>query len=307
VSDHFPPGSVIRTVNIEPALFFGAGRALLLQLAHPAVAQGVQDHSEFQRNPFKRLQGTLEATYAVVFGSEELARGVGWRIQRIHDFVTGPGYSANDPSNLLWVHATLADTALRCYEDLVGPLSPADAETYYQEMKEVAAAFGVGPEHQPETLEAFRRYMADTVASIEVTDVGKELAGFILDPRLPLRLDVPFTPLLRLQRLFTLGSLPPEVRDSSTSRGDRGTRLATTGRGGGCGRFSAPRPGPCAPRATGPVGRSCSGGPAATFASSRRSSRPAPIGRPPPRSRYRWVPVAGHPATRGQSGIVRWA
>jgi uncharacterized protein (DUF2236 family) len=213
VSDHFPPGSVIRTVNIEPALLFGAGRALLLQLAHPAVAQGVQDHSEFKRNPFKRLQGTLEATYAVVFGSDELARGVGRRIQRIHDFVTGPGYSANDPSNLLWVHATLADTALRCYEDLVGPLSPDDAETYYQEMKRVAATFGVGPEHQPETLEDFRRYMAATVASIEVTDVGRDLAGFILDPRLPLRLEVPFTPLLRLQRLFTLGSLPPEVRD----------------------------------------------------------------------------------------------
>jgi uncharacterized protein (DUF2236 family) len=213
VSDHFPPGSVIRTVNIEPALLFGAGRALLLQLAHPAVAQGVQDHSEFKRNPFKRLQGTLEATYAVVFGSDELARGVGRRIQRIHDFVTGPGYSANDPSNLLWVHATLADTALRCYEDLVGPLSPDDAETYYQEMKQVADTFGVGPEHQPETLEDFRRYMAATVASIEVTDVGRDLAGFILDPRLPLRLDLPFTPLLRLQRLFTLGSLPPEVRD----------------------------------------------------------------------------------------------
>jgi uncharacterized protein (DUF2236 family) len=213
VTDHFPRGSVIRTVNIEPAILFGAGRALLLQLAHPAVAQGVQDHSEFQRNPFKRLQGTLEATYAVVFGSAELARGVGRRIQRIHDFVTGPGYSANDPSNLLWVHATLADTALRCYEDLVGPLSPADAETYYQEMKLVAATFGVGPEHQPETLEDFRCYMADTVASIEVTDVGRELAGFILDPRLPLRLDIPLTPLLRLQRLFTLGSLPPEVRD----------------------------------------------------------------------------------------------
>lgn len=213
MTDHFPPGSVIRRVNIEPAILFGAGRALLLQLAHPAVAQGVQDHSEFQRNPFKRLQGTLEATYAVVFGSDDLARGVGRRIQRIHDFVTGPGYSANDPSNLLWVHATLADTALRCYEDLVGPLSPDDAETYYQEMKLVAATFGVGPEHQPDTLEDFRRYMADTVASIEVTDVGRELAGFILDPRLPLRLDVPFTPLLRLQRLFTLGSLPPTVRD----------------------------------------------------------------------------------------------
>ncbi len=212
MSDHFPKGSVIREVNIEPAIMFGAGRALLLQLAHPAVAQGVQDHSEFKKNPFKRLQGTLEATYAVVFGSEELALGVGRRIQRIHDFVTGPGYSANDPSNLLWVHATLADTALRCYEDLVGPLPTAEAETYYQEMKRVAEVFGVGLEHQPATLDDFRRYMADTVAAMEVTDVGRDLAGFILDPRLPLRLDLPFRPLLRLQTLFTLGSLPPGVR-----------------------------------------------------------------------------------------------
>jgi uncharacterized protein (DUF2236 family) len=212
VTDHFPPGSVIRRVNIEPAILFGAGRALVLQLAHPAVAQGVQDHSEFRKNPFKRLQGTLEATYAVVFGSQELAEGVGRRIQRIHDFISGPGYSANDPSNLLWVHATLADTALRCYEELLRPLPPDDAEAYYQEMKQVALAFGVGLEHQPETLADFRRYFEDTAASMRVTPVGRDLAGFILEPRLPLRLDLPFLPLLRLQRLFTLGSLPPAVR-----------------------------------------------------------------------------------------------
>ena len=213
MTDHFPKGSVIRTVNIEPAIMFGAGRALLLQLAHPAVAQGVQDHSEFKKNPFKRLQGTVEATYAVVFGSAELAQGVGRRIQRIHDYVTGPGYSANDPSNLLWVHATLADTALRCYEELVHPLAPEVAETYYQEMTRVAEVFGVGREHQPSTLADFRRYMDATVAAMEVTPVGRDLAAFILDPQLPLRLDVPFAPLLRLQRLFTLGSLPPSIRE----------------------------------------------------------------------------------------------
>ena len=211
--DHFPKGSVIRKVNIEPAIMFGAGRALLLQLAHPAVAQGVQDHSEFKKNPFKRLQGTLEATYAVVFGSTELASGVGRRIQWIHEFVVGPGYTANDPGNLLWVHATLCDTALRCYEELVEELSPAEAETYYQEMKQVAVAFGVGLAHQPETLAAFREYMDAAVAQIEVTDVGKDLARFILDPALPLGLHIPFKPLLALQRLFTLGSLPPSVRD----------------------------------------------------------------------------------------------
>ncbi len=211
--DHFPRGSVIRRVNIEPAILFGAGRALLLQLAHPAVAQGVQDHSDFKGNPFKRLQGTLEAMNAVVFGSEELARGVGERIQWIHTFVTGPDYEANDPLNLLWVHATLCDTALRCYTTLVEPLSAEDEETYYQEMTRVAEVFGVARSDQPATLADFRAYVDDTVANIDVTDVGKDLAAFILDPELPLGLHVPLGPVLRLQRRFTLGMIPASIRE----------------------------------------------------------------------------------------------
>lgn len=211
--DHFPRGSVIRRVNIEPAILFGAGRALVLQLANPAVAQGVADHSDFKGNPFKRLQGTLEAMNAVVFGSESLARGVGERIHWIHTFVTGPAYEANDPQHLLWVHATLCDTALRCYTTLVEPLTPADEETYYQEMTRVAQVFGVARADQPATLSDFRRYMDERIASIEVTDAGRDLATFILDPELPLGLEVPVKPLLGLQRLFTLGTIPPSIRD----------------------------------------------------------------------------------------------
>ena len=212
MADQFPKGSVIRRVNIEPAIGFGAGRALLLQLAHPAVAQGVEDHSEFKKNPFKRLQGTLEAVYGVVFGSRELADGIGRRIQWIHSFITGPGYTANEPSNLMWVHATLCDTALLCYETLLEPLSPEDAETYYQEMKQVALLFGVPLEAQPETLADFRAYMDDQLARIELTPVGVELCRFILDPELPLKLHVPTRPLLRLQAQFTLGMLPERIR-----------------------------------------------------------------------------------------------
>ena len=210
--DHFPKRSVIRTVNIEPAIMFGAGRALLLQLAHPSVAQGVDDHSDFKGNPFKRLQGTLEATYAVVFGSRELAEAVGRRIHWIHEFVVGPGYQANDPSSLLWVHATLADTALRCYTSLVEPL-PADVEeTYYQEMTRVAEVFGCPRSAQPATLADLRAYMDETIATIDVTAVGRDLASFILDPTLPLGLHVPFKPVLGLQRRFTLGTIPPPIR-----------------------------------------------------------------------------------------------
>ena len=74
---------------------FGSGRALLLQLAHPHVAAGVEEHSDFQSNPFKRLLGTLEAVYTMVYGTEDDAAGVGRRIRWIHDFVSGPAYQAS--------------------------------------------------------------------------------------------------------------------------------------------------------------------------------------------------------------------
>lgn len=211
--DNFPSGSVIRRVNLEPAIFLGAGRALLLQLAHPAVAQGVHDHSDFKRNPFKRLQGTLESTLAVVYGSEELAEGVGRRIRWIHDFVVGPTYAANDPENLLWVHATLLDTALRCHTDFVGPLDDDDAETYYRQMCRCNDVFGIPPELHPPSLADFRAYFDATVAGLTVTDVGRDLSAFILDPELPLRLDVPLRPAVRLQRLVTIGTLPSPIRE----------------------------------------------------------------------------------------------
>ena len=209
----FPPDSVIRRVNAEPAILFGAGRALLLQLAHPAVAQGVADHSDFQHNPFKRLQGTLEATYAMVFGTRDLAAGVGRRIRWIHDHVTGPAYQANDPANLMWVHATLLDTALSCYERLVGPLSGADRATYYEEMTVVAEAFGCPRAAQPVDIDAFDAYFANRVDTLEVTDVARRLGRDIIHPVLPLKLHVPLAPALALHRRAAIGLTPPRLRD----------------------------------------------------------------------------------------------
>ncbi len=209
----FARDSVIRRVTQEPAIMFGSGRALLLQLAHPAVAQGVADHSDFQSNPFKRLLGTLEATYAVVMGSEELAAGVGRRIGRIHDHVTGPTYEANDPANLLWVHATLFDSALSCYERLVRPLSPADAETFYEEMAVVAEVFGCRRADQPATLSEYRVWFDEQVRTIEVTDTGRRLAADIVRPPLPLPLRIGFAPAIAVHRLVAIGTTPERLRE----------------------------------------------------------------------------------------------
>jgi len=213
MADAFPRDSIIRRINDEPAIMLGAGRALLLQLAHPHVAAGVDEHSEFQRNPFKRLQGTLEAVYTMVYGPAELADGVGRRVQWIHTFVTSPAYRANDPANLLWVHATLLDTALGCYERLVRPLGDDERDAYYEDMTVVAERFGCPRAAQPAGYREFRDYFDEQVGTIEVTDVGRRLARDVIEPDLPLKLHVPLVPLLRTQRLVTIGTLPEPIRE----------------------------------------------------------------------------------------------
>lgn len=208
----FPRGSTIKVVNQEPAIMFGSGRALLLQLAHPHVAAGVDEHSDFQSNPFKRLLGTLEAVYTMVYGTQDDAAGVGRRIRWVHDFVRGPAYQANDPQNLLWVHATLADSALVSYERVVGPLTDEDRETYYQEMTQVAEAFGCPRSEQPATYAEYQAYWDEQVRTIEVTDTARKLALDILEPKLPYGLHWPLWPVAAVFRLVTVGTLPEPIR-----------------------------------------------------------------------------------------------
>jgi uncharacterized protein (DUF2236 family) len=50
-------------------------------------------------------------------------------------------------------------------------------------------------------------------ASLEVSEVGKELIGFILDPTLAFGLHLPLLPVTRLLKLTTLGTLPTPIRD----------------------------------------------------------------------------------------------
>jgi uncharacterized protein (DUF2236 family) len=189
-------------------LLLGGGRALLMQLAHPSVAAGVAEHSDFEQDPLSRLRRTLEATYTVVFGTEAQARRVGEALHRVHDRVTGPGYRANDPELLLWVHATLVDTALRVHSRFLRPLSSPEAERYYQESKVIGEIFGIPPGIQPETLAEFRTYVRGMVATAEVSDTARQLARSVLHPNLPA---VAGPPLL-LVRQLTTGLLPAPLR-----------------------------------------------------------------------------------------------
>ncbi len=218
----FADDAMIRQVSGEAVLLLGGGRALLMQLAHPQVAAGVADHSGFEQDPFGRLRRTLDATYTVVFGTEEEADLVARQLWAVHEHVTGPGYRANDPELLMWVHATLVDTALRIHARFLRPLSGRDAARYYQDSIVVGEVLGVPRELQPPDLVAFQRYMRHMVGTLSVSDTARQLADAVLHPRLPFVAE----PGMALARELTAGLLPRPLRQQFGLDWDRNRKAA---------------------------------------------------------------------------------
>jgi uncharacterized protein (DUF2236 family) len=211
----FGPDSMMWKINRESVLLLGGRAALLMQLAHPLVAAGVADHSDFRAEPLKRLRRTLEATTAVVFGDVRAAKASVDRINAVHASVSGtaPGgrpYSALDPDLLLWVHCTLTDAAVKVYESCFGELEADEAKRYYEETKIFAGLFGIPESIVPPSLEAMREWMTQKIVTGEVAvgDQARELAEPILRP---LRI-VPFR-LARSSSFVTASLLPEAIRE----------------------------------------------------------------------------------------------
>ncbi|HET6744513.1 MAG TPA: oxygenase MpaB family protein [Candidatus Limnocylindria bacterium] len=193
----FGPGSQSWRIDGEVMVLAGGTCALLMQLAHPAIAAGVAQHSDFRVDPFARLRRTLNASFAVVFGTRPRAELALRRINAIHGAVggtvpeTGEAYTATDPHLLLWVHATLVDTALRVYDLYVAPLSQDEAEAYHAEARQVAVRLGVPETVLPVTLAELRAEMERLIANgtVTVSPTARSLAPAVLHPtRFPPRL-----------------------------------------------------------------------------------------------------------------------
>src|SRR6266567_9363050 len=69
----FGPNSISWKINRESALFLGAARAALLQLAHPWVATALEQHSSLMSRPIARFHSTFRIVFAMIFGSLDQA------------------------------------------------------------------------------------------------------------------------------------------------------------------------------------------------------------------------------------------
>jgi uncharacterized protein (DUF2236 family) len=220
---YFADSSMLRRVHREMAVAFSGPRALLMQATHPVAFEGFFAHSGALDAPYERLRRTARVMDTIAFGSREDADRATRRVRAMHRhvrgelaepagrFPAGTPFAADDPKLLLWVLATLVDSALVVYERYVGSLSHAQRDAYWRDYRVIGGLFGLRDDEMPADVDAFDAYMWRMLEGDElfVTPAARQLAiEIVMRPPLPLT----HRPVLELVNFITVGLLPSQLR-----------------------------------------------------------------------------------------------
>jgi uncharacterized protein (DUF2236 family) len=190
----FGPQSMSWKINREAALFLGAGRAALLQLAHPWVAAALEQHSTVMSRPIARFHNTFRIVFAMIFGSLDQAMTASRNLYALHTCIRGEmpediaayrrgsHYEANEIAALRWVYATLVESAVLAHECVMPALTPRELADYYAESKTLAALFGLPAQALPYDWPAFLVYCREMEQSnaLGVSGTARTMAHNLL-------------------------------------------------------------------------------------------------------------------------------
>ncbi|MDQ0988228.1 oxygenase MpaB family protein [Streptomyces sp. V2I9] len=224
-----PPGGVLWSLSGDLRALLMLPAALTLQVAHPAVGAGVDEHSVFRTDPWGRGERSLRSLQLWVYGGAEAAEE-GRRLRVLHRSIQGTDtrgrrYHALTPANYAWVHATGFPVYRHAARYLVRPMTPDQERALYREWLQVGRVLGIHDRDMPQTIEEFWPYWRKMLAEeIEATAVVRELVATDLSVPPPDRGPWPLRPLLRalwpvllpplarFRRFVTIGLMPPDAR-----------------------------------------------------------------------------------------------
>lgn len=219
---YYDETSAIWQVNRERILLLAGAKVLLMQIAHPMVAESVYHHSYVFKKPVRRLLRTLKLTFAMVFGTREDVHSAIAEIERVHRPATGrleqgigrydsgASYNPRNPRQALWVLATLIEGAISAYETFVAPLSDGQKDKFMEDSIGFATRMGIPSSYVPSSYPALLAYMSEAIATEEVivSDNARKIAPFITGQSIP-GVNVLAYPLYRMNVVM----LPESIRE----------------------------------------------------------------------------------------------
>lgn len=216
VIGYFGPQTVVWQMFREPVILLGGYRAIMMQMAHPAVAQGVEQSSSFRNDMIGRARRTIQAMNSLIFGSKDQALKAARTMHTIHHRVKGTVpedsesswagrlFRANDLGLKNWVGLTTIDAVIDYFETFVRPISSAELDQLAEEIKTLALLCGIPKTYHYESVAALRAKRNEMLAGGELA-VGEIALGIVKD-----LFDV--TPGSLDQRI-TYGMLPEQARE----------------------------------------------------------------------------------------------
>jgi uncharacterized protein (DUF2236 family) len=185
------------------------------------VAAALDQHSNLRNDPLARFHNTFRVVFTMIFGTLDQALAASRHLYVLHTRIQGElpasagahpegsHYEANEVKALLWVYATLVESALLAYDTVMPPLSAGERETYYSESRRMAALFGIPSDALPADWSAFAAYNHAMWQSetLGVNSLSREMAHRVLHGR------GSWVPIPHWYRSLTAAWLPVRLRD----------------------------------------------------------------------------------------------
>ncbi|MGI8759893.1 MAG: oxygenase MpaB family protein [Jatrophihabitantaceae bacterium] len=177
---YFGPGSVTWRIHSEPVAMVGGLRALLLQALHPGAMALLYARSNFQDDPWARLERTVSYVATVSFAPRAEVDAAAAHVRGVHRRL-----GITDPEQLAWVHACLLDSFLTSARAAGLGLGRAEADRYVAEQARSAELVGMAPDRIVHSVDELTAFFGAIRPRLTGSREAREAARFVLVPPLP--------------------------------------------------------------------------------------------------------------------------
>ncbi len=177
---YFGPDSMTWRLHGDPLTMVGGLRALLLQALHPEAMALLYQRSDFQSDPWARLERTVGYVVTVSFRPTAEVDAAAAHVRMVHERL-----GITDPHQLAWVHACQVDSFLAAARAGGLPFRRDDADRYVDEQALAAAIVGVPAALTPRSTDDLTQYFRGMRPHLALTREAREAARTVIAPPLP--------------------------------------------------------------------------------------------------------------------------